>query len=125
VNPGRPAAPGLFLTACLLGLVGVAAGAFGAHALRDAVTPDRLATFKTGVLYQLLHAPVILFVATHAGSGRRLWAGRLMAVGSVVFAGTLYLLVLLDLPVMGAVTPVGGVAMLAGWGLLAVSARSG
>lgn len=121
----RPAAPGLFLTACLLGLVGVAAGAFGAHALEGSVTPQRLATFKTGVTYQLAHAPVLLFLAYHARGPRWLLAGRIMAVGTVVFATTLYLLVLLDLPVMGAITPLGGVGMLLGWAILAFAARSG
>lgn len=115
---------GLFATACLLGFSGVAAGAFGAHALRDHVTAGRLDTFQTAVRYQLLHAPVVLAVAWAAGQRPASLlpaAGWLFGAGSVVFAGSLYLLVLLDMPVLGAITPLGGVALLAGWATLLVA----
>jgi uncharacterized membrane protein YgdD (TMEM256/DUF423 family) len=115
---------GLFAAACLLGLVGVAAGAFGAHGLRDQLTPARLQTFQTAVRYQLIHAPVVLVVAGLAGQNPapllRL-AGWLLVGGAVVFAGSLYLLVLADLPALGAVTPLGGVGMLTGWVCLLIA----
>jgi uncharacterized membrane protein YgdD (TMEM256/DUF423 family) len=100
----------------------VAAGAFGAHALKGMVTPDRLAVFETAVRYQLIHALAILIVGilldrTDAKS-LGVVAGLLEA-GVAVFSGSLYVLVLLDVPIAGAVTPIGGVAMILGWLLLA------
>ncbi|NNF59324.1 MAG: DUF423 domain-containing protein [Rhodothermaceae bacterium] len=101
----------------------VAAGAFGAHALADAVTPERLATFQTGADYHLAHALALIAVGLTA----RRWghpavtaAGWLFLVGAVLFAGSLYALVLTDTPVLGAVTPLGGVAFIAGWLCLAL-----
>ena len=105
----------------------VAGGAFGAHALRGLVAPERLVTFETGVRYGLVHG--IAFVALAAlaaahpaiaGAARRV--GWLWVAGVVVFTGSLTLLVLLDVPVFGAITPIGGVALIAGWALLAVAA---
>jgi uncharacterized membrane protein YgdD (TMEM256/DUF423 family) len=92
--------------------VGVALGAFGAHALEGAVTEARLATFETGVRYQLIHGLGVLVVAS-VGRGTR--AGWLLAAGASVFAGSLYILVLTDTPWLGAVAPIGGAAMIAGW----------
>lgn len=102
----------------ILGFLGVAAGAFGAHALRDAVTVDRLAIFETAVRYQLVHA-LALVLAGMLGARMAGWA---FLGGVVVFSGSLYLLVLLDKRWLGAVTPIGGVLFLVGWGLLAVHA---
>jgi uncharacterized membrane protein YgdD (TMEM256/DUF423 family) len=104
----------------LLGLLGVAAGAFGAHALEGGVTPERLAVFETGARYHLVHALAIVLAGAMAA-----WlplarvAGWLFTVGIVVFAGSLYLLVLLDAAWLGAITPIGGLAFMAGWGVLA------
>ena len=101
----------------------VAAGAFGAHAVADAVTPERLATFRTGADYHLMHALALIAVGLTA----RRWshpavtvAGWLFLVGTVLFAGSLYALVLTDTPSLGTVTPLGGVAFIAGWLCLAV-----
>ncbi len=107
------------------GAIAVAVGAFGAHALRDAVSSDRLATWQTGASYHLAHALAAALagvVAAWTGSGAAVWAGRLFLVGIVLFSGSLYALVLLDLGVLGAVTPLGGVAFIAGWIALAVAA---
>jgi uncharacterized membrane protein YgdD (TMEM256/DUF423 family) len=101
------------LIAGLTGALGVAAGAFGAHALKGAITPERLATWNTGAHYHLLHAIVLLLLATAAP--RRRGAFSLFTAGIVLFSGSLYALVLLDLPVLGAVTPFGGVALILGW----------
>ncbi len=105
-------------TAAVLGGLGVALGAFGAHGLEGRVTPDRLETFGTGVQYHLLHALALLVLPSvaarlHAGALR--WTARLWTLGVAVFSGSLYLLVLLDLPFMGAITPIGGIAFIAGW----------
>lgn len=102
----------------------MAAGAFGAHALRGLVTPERLATFETGARYALTHALALtalgLFLVARPDYAPALRAvAGLWISGIVLFAGSLWALVLLDLPVLGAVTPLGGVAMIAGWGLLA------
>lgn len=109
---------------CLFGFVAVAAGAFGAHALKDRLPADLLAIFETGVRYQLPHAVALLFAARAAGragvAGRRArWAGWLFVAGILVFSGSLYTLALSGVRAWGAVTPVGGVAILAGWVVLA------
>ncbi len=113
-----------FRLACVFGFLGVAAGAFGAHALADRVTPERLDVFETAVRYQLLHAVVLLVVAAVArrwpGSAAN-WAGWLFVAGIVIFSGSLYLLVLLDVSMLGAITPLGGLALLAGWTNLGLS----
>jgi len=108
--------------------LGVALGAFGAHGLEGRVSPDRLETFRTGVEYQMYHALALLFVgwAAAQGWGPVLhWAGYGFAAGIVIFSGTLYLLVLTDTGWLGAITPLGGIAFIAGWGLLAWAALFG
>ena len=107
-----------FRFACVFGFVGVAAGAFGAHALADRVTPERLDVFETAVRYQLVHAMVLLIVAAAVRrwpGTAAVWSGWLFVAGVIIFSGSLYLLVLLDVPVLGAVTPLGGLSLLAGW----------
>jgi uncharacterized membrane protein YgdD (TMEM256/DUF423 family) len=101
-----------------LGLLGVAAGAFGAHALGDSLGPDRIRTFETAVRYQLLHALALIGVGLASAQWPdRRWtgAGVLMIAGAVLFSGSLYALSILDIGVFGAVAPVGGVSLLAGW----------
>ena len=112
----------------LFALLGVALGAFGAHGLRGTLSPADLATFETGVRYQVYHALGLLAVAWAASR----WpgttvtaAGWLFVVGIVVFSGSLYTLVLSGQRWLGAVTPLGGVCFLAGWGLLAWSTLRG
>ena len=112
----------LFAVGAVSGALAVAAGAFGAHALADAVSPERLATFRTGASYHLVHALATCtaaLVATLVPGRAVRTAGWLFVAGTVLFAGSLYALVLLDLPVLGAVTPLGGVAFIAGWLALA------
>lgn len=128
-DPHRDAGRRLFVAGAVLAGVGVALGAFGTHALGSRVTPDRLAIWETAVRYHLLHAVALLAL----GLARARWevaalsrAGALLLSGAAVFAGSLYLLVLTDTPVLGAVTPAGGVLLLAGWATAAWSlARSG
>ncbi len=101
------------LYAAIAGASGVAAGAFGAHALRGHVPETRLETWQTGAHYLLVHAVVLLVLAL-AGDPFPA-ARRLFGVGCLIFAGSLFLLVLLDLPVLGAITPLGGLALIGGW----------
>lgn len=108
----------LWVAGAVLGLTGVALGAFGTHALRGSVPPALLGVFETAVRYQLLHAPAVLALALAAAlhPGRLWWvAGWLWVAGVVVFSGSLYLMVLTGWRLLGAVTPLGGAALIAGW----------
>jgi uncharacterized membrane protein YgdD (TMEM256/DUF423 family) len=109
------------------GFLGVALGAFGAHALRDRITPDLLAVYQTGVQYHLVHALALLFVGlladrlpTAAARMARV-SGTLFAVGVLLFSGSLYALALTGVRKLGIVTPFGGVCFLTGWALLVVA----
>lgn len=118
------------LIAALFGATGVMLGAFGAHGLRDLVTPERMVTYQTAVTYQMWHALALLGVsfvgASEAGDPKAIHWLRICAfaltLGTLIFSGSLYLLVLLDLPVLGAITPLGGVALIIGWLSLAYAA---
>jgi uncharacterized membrane protein YgdD (TMEM256/DUF423 family) len=113
-----------WILGCVVGLLGVAAGAFGAHALRARLSADLLAVFETGARYQMYHALALLAVALAAarrpGGG---WAlpGWLFAAGVLVFSGSLYLLALTGARWLGAVTPLGGLCLLGGWAALALA----
>ncbi|HEX6669160.1 MAG TPA: DUF423 domain-containing protein [Gemmatimonadales bacterium] len=99
-------------------LVAVAAGAFGAHALRARLTPDLLAVFETGARYQMYHAFALLASAWAVTRWPGPWpvrAGWLFLIGTIVFSGSLYALALSGVRWLGAVTPLGGAAFLAGW----------
>lgn len=107
------------------GFLAVAAGAFGAHALKARLTPDLLAIFETGARYQLIHALALGLVAWAASR----WpvtapvvAGWALVAGTVLFSGSLYVLALTGQRWLGAITPLGGVAFLVGWGALAWAA---
>lgn len=115
----------LVAMAAVAGALAVALGAFGAHGLEGTVSPERLVTWRTGAAYHLTHAVaaslagvVVAFRPSYAAR----WAARLFLVGILLFSGSLYALVLLDLPVLGAVAPLGGVAFIAGWVALGVAA---
>ena len=112
----------------LSALIAVAAGAFGAHALRERLAPDMLAVFETGARYQMYHALGLLAVAWAVarwpGSSAGL-AGWLFVAGTVLFSGSLYLLALTGTRWLGAITPLGGLAFIAGWAGLAWAALHG
>lgn len=114
------------LIGAVAGVVGVALGAFGAHGLRARLTPDMLAVFETGVRYHMYHALAILGVASVAerlqASRLVLASGWLFLAGIILFSGSLYLLAVTGVRVLGAITPFGGVALLLGWGCLALAA---
>src|SRR5215831_19106199 len=102
----------------LLGFLDVAFGAFGAHALRERLSPDLLAVFETGVRYQMYHALAILIVAvvlSRSADARAVWAGWCFVAGIVLFSGSLYVLALTGIGILGAITPLGGLFFLAGW----------
>ncbi len=112
----------LFSVGALLGAIGVAAGAFGAHGLRARVSPEMLAVFETGVRYHLIHALALLAVAwasTRWASAAIRAAGWLFVAGILLFSGSLYALTLTGIRGLGAVTPFGGAAFILGWLLLA------
>ena len=103
----------------------VAFGAFGAHALRARLSAADLATFETGARYQMYHALALLavaWIAAHWPGTLPRAAGWLFVAGTLLFSGSLYTLVLSGQRWLGAVTPLGGVAFLAGWGCLLVAA---
>jgi uncharacterized membrane protein YgdD (TMEM256/DUF423 family) len=111
-----------WILGCTFALLAVAAGAFGAHALRERLPETMLAIFETGVRYQMYHALGLLAAAllvARVPSGAGAAAGWLFTVGIVIFSGSLYILVLSGVRTWGAVTPIGGVAFIAGWVLLA------
>ena len=109
------------------GLTGVGLGAFGAHALRSSLDADALQTFETGVRYQLYHGLALVALAALAprlSDGPAAWSGWLFSAGVLLFSGSLYLLALTGTRWLGAITPLGGLCFLAGWGLLLYSALS-
>ena len=118
----------LFGLGAILGFLGVAAGAFGAHAIRERVSPERLDNWKTAADYQLWHALATIasaLIAVRWASGAAAAAGWCFVAGVVVFSGSLYALALTDRRKLGAITPIGGVLLLAGWALLVVAAIRG
>lgn len=105
--------------------LGVALGAFGAHALRAELSEQLLSTWETAVHYHLVHALGLLVVGLtllHSGSAPMLrWSAGFMLAGMVLFSGSLYLLCLSGVRWLGAITPLGGTALLVAWALFAVA----
>jgi uncharacterized membrane protein YgdD (TMEM256/DUF423 family) len=112
----------------ILGGLGVIAGAFGAHGLKESMNERSLEVFETAARYQMYHALALLAVgllALHGRSGASLTlAGWSFLVGTLIFSGTLYALALSGIRWLGAITPIGGVALIVGWFALAVAAGS-
>ena len=105
--------------------ISVAAGAFGAHGLKQRLTPEMLTIFETGARYHMYHALAMFLAAIamphiHAGSTRA--ACIAFQVGIVLFSGSLYALSMTGVKKLGMITPFGGLALLIGWGLLTWSA---
>ncbi len=107
----------LLTLGAVAGAASVAAGAFGAHSLAEAVTAERLDTFRTGATYGLVHSlAVVLAGLARPAVGR--WAGVagwFFLAGVFLFSGSLYALVLFDAPAFGALAPLGGLLLIAGW----------
>jgi uncharacterized membrane protein YgdD (TMEM256/DUF423 family) len=113
------------VVAAAMGGLAVALGAFGAHGLKDVITEARLGTFETAVRYQMYHALALFAVVglmRWTPSPLLGWAGWLLIAGVLIFSGSLYLLIMTDASWLGAITPIGGVAMIAGWLLMLVAA---
>ena len=115
----------LLAAGSVLGFVGVAAGAFGAHAVQPRIGAERLENWKTAADYQLWHALATIvagFAATRWASGAAAAGGWCFVAGTVVFSGSLYALALTGVSKLGAITPIGGLCFLAAWALAAISA---
>ena len=111
--------------AALLGLLAVAFGAFGAHGLRGRISESALSAFQTGVLYHLVHAVALLALALYARATSAVVTipAALFTAGILMFSGSLYAMALGNLPRLGVITPLGGLALLAGWASLLWVAR--
>ena len=109
----------LIALGALNGAIAVAAGAFGAHGLRERLEPRALEIFETAARYQMFHALAIVLCGVIATRGATT-AGWLFQAGILVFSGSLYALALTDVKVLGAITPFGGVAFIIGWICLSV-----
>lgn len=110
------------------GLLGVAGGAFGAHALKARLSDPMLANFETGTLYLLVHAVALLVVGvlvSRPGVGDLKLVGSAFTFGMVVFTGSLWMMAITDARWLGAITPIGGTALLVGWFGLIRAAASG
>ncbi len=113
----------LFAAGTLLMLLGVALGAFGAHALKAVLDAAALASWQTAVDYQMWHGLGLLAVALADARAPGLRAaGWTMVAGTLLFSGSLYLLALSGVRALGMVTPIGGTLLLAAWGLAARAA---
>lgn len=112
----------------LLAMLSVVIGAFGAHMLKSVISEDHLQVYETGVHYHMVHALGLILIAILAGqwgeSVRLRWAGRLLIAGIVLFSGSLYVLSITGISILGAITPLGGVCFIAGWIFLAWEAFS-
>lgn len=110
----------------ILMALAVALGAFGAHVLKSIIDENALGTFETGVHYHMIHALGILIATLFAGqwgeSRKCLWANRLFFIGIILFSGSLYLMAVTGWKWLGPITPLGGVAFIAGWVFLASGA---
>ncbi len=108
-----------FTLASLLGGLGVALGAFGAHAIRGRIAENLLANYETGVRYHFYHAlalfAVVVAIQRWPNSNLPVIAGWLFVIGVVIFSGSLYIMAFTGLRWLGAITPIGGVALIVGW----------
>ena len=120
----------IFLSlAAILGGLSVAAGAFGSHALREKMSEQSLEIFDIGTRYQMYHALALLVVALllsriESPPPLLLASGWLFIIGITIFSGSLYALSLSGVKYLGAIAPIGGAALIAGWGALAFAAWS-
>ncbi|WP_139491860.1 DUF423 domain-containing protein [Brevibacillus dissolubilis] len=113
----------------IMGFLSVALGAFGAHGLRDRVTEKLLMNWNTGAQYHMYHAIAMVLVGILAmklaNSAQLNWAGWSFFVGILLFSGSLYAMALTGITKLGAITPLGGLAFLIGWALVAIAALRG
>lgn len=114
----------ILIKAGILGMIAVIFGAFGAHALKQILTPEQLESFQTGVRYQIIHAVVLLFlflIIERYSSKQLIIASHLIFYGVILFSGSIYVLTLKNmlgieiLKFAGPITPVGGLLLICGW----------
>jgi uncharacterized membrane protein YgdD (TMEM256/DUF423 family) len=113
--------------AAISGFIAVALGAFGSHGLKGVVTASDLSVWKTAVQYQMFHTLALLIVVLYLHFYKQVWLERaaiFLAVGIILFSGSLYVLVLTDLRWLGAITPLGGVVCLCGWFAIFMALRA-
>ncbi len=113
----------ILLSGAVFIALGVLLGAFGAHALKASLSPEMLAVYKTAVEYQFYHALGLLLIgliSNHNKSKWLNWSGILLIAGIILFSGSLYALSISGIKILGAITPIGGLAFVAGWVCLAV-----
>lgn len=110
------------LFAAVAGFLGVAMGAFGAHGLKNILSEHYLDIYKTAVSYQMWHALLLALIAVLPPQNYLTWAGWALVAGMLLFSGSLYLLAILNIGWLGMITPLGGLAFLLAWGLLAYAA---
>ncbi|WP_235906031.1 DUF423 domain-containing protein [Patiriisocius marinistellae] len=110
------------MTACIIGAVTIAIGAFGAHGLKQLVKAQSLATFETGVRYQMYHVLALLVIgfAKPIDMKTKKWVFVLLLLGMLLFSGSIYILALKDVfsfsvSFLGPITPIGGLLFMAGW----------
>ena len=109
----------------ILGLIGVALGAFGAHGLKERLSADMMSVYQTGSHYHLIHALALLgigILARQMDVTAIKVAGISMIFGILVFSGSLYALAISEIRILGAITPIGGVGFMVGWAALALAA---
>ncbi|MBK1988028.1 DUF423 domain-containing protein [Sphaerospermopsis aphanizomenoides BCCUSP55] len=120
----------IFLTvAAIFGGLSVAAGAFGAHALREKVSERMLEIFDTGARYQMYHALALLLVAIlisrqETPPATLFISGWLFIIGVTIFSGSLYVITLTGIKSLGAIAPLGGISLMTGWAILAFAAAT-
>lgn len=113
---------GWLIIAAVNGFIAVGAGAFGAHGLRGQIDPQSMSVFETAALYHMFHALAIGIAAIALRETQTNWPAWLFLAGIVLFSGSLYLFALSGVRGVAAVTPIGGIAFLAGWTALAFAA---
>ncbi|MCG6169701.1 DUF423 domain-containing protein [Leptospira sp. FAT2] len=115
----------ILILSALSGFLGVALGAFGAHALKSFLSAQMLVIYETGNRYHLIHSipPLLLALTGYASTNRLAWISSILFLtGILIFSGSLYILAITEVRILGAITPIGGVSFLAAWALLGFSA---
>ncbi|WP_342513293.1 DUF423 domain-containing protein [Sporosarcina sp. FSL K6-1522] len=120
--------PFFIIAGAINAAIAVAFGAFGAHALKEKLSEYQLGIWETAVQYQMFHAIGLLAIgilmssSLFGASTQLTWAGYLLLAGIIIFSGSLYVLSLSGIGILGAITPIGGVAFIAGWIMLIIAA---
>jgi len=114
----------ILLAGAIFMALAILLGAFGAHALKTLLSPEMLAVYKTGVEYQFYHALGLLLIGLIGFHTQSKWLNRsaiIIGIGIILFSGSLYVLSLTGIKVVGAITPIGGISFVAGWICLAIA----